>query len=96
MPFVGAPKHNTIGTILVTISGWSVLLIVSATPMQDEACVIFFFFHPVFGVILGEFSDSDTNAQKTLLGRVRVQFAQNEGHEKATKKAQTLFSFPMR
>ena len=29
--------------------------------------------------------------QKTVPGRVRVNFAQNGGHEKATKKAQTLF-----
>ena len=29
----------------------------------------------------------------TIPGRVRVKFAQNEGHEKATKNAQTLFFF---
>ena len=28
---------------------------------------------------------------KTFPGRVRVKFAQNEDHEKATKNAQTLF-----
>ena len=41
------------------------------------------------------FSKSIAIHQKTFLGRVRVKFAQNEGHEKATKKttkkAQTLF-----
>ena len=33
----------------------------------------------------------EINIQKTLPGRVRVKFAQNEDHEKATKNAQTLF-----
>ena len=28
---------------------------------------------------------------QTFLGRARVKFAQNEGHEQATEKAQTLF-----
>ena len=32
-----------------------------------------------------------TLSQKTFPGRVRVKFAQNEGHEKAMKNAQTLF-----
>ena len=36
--------------------------------------------------------DEKPEVKKTLLGRVHVKFAQNEGHKTATKKARTLFS----
>ena len=45
-----------------------------------------------FGILLPKFGlGAIVKVQKTVPGRVRVNFAQNGGHEKATKKAQALF-----